>query len=174
MNKQILAKGVWEEGVSWKFVLSDVKPNPDLCTAAFCVVTYGRKLILVKQKNRGWELPGGHIDTGEDLEDGIIREVIEESGATIENPHFFGFKQISPESPIPNKNHVGKFYPFPHSFVIYYFAEASEMLNISTAEDVLETTRVGLKDARNMLAKGHKHDELIDYLKVSGKITLDE
>lgn len=36
-----------------------------------------------------WDLPGGDLDYGEDPIQGIIREVIEETGLTIENPELF-------------------------------------------------------------------------------------
>ena len=33
-----------------------------------------------------WDLPGGHIHEGEDPKDGLIREVKEETGITLEEP----------------------------------------------------------------------------------------
>jgi 8-oxo-dGTP pyrophosphatase MutT (NUDIX family) len=33
---------------------------------------------------RAWVLPGGHIDLGESLEQGVIRELLEETGIEIE------------------------------------------------------------------------------------------
>ena len=38
--------------------------------------------LMVKHKSRGWELPGGKIQRGEDPEEAIIREVFEEAGIT--------------------------------------------------------------------------------------------
>lgn len=31
-----------------------------------------------------WVLPGGHIDNEESLEDGVVREILEETGINIE------------------------------------------------------------------------------------------
>lgn len=31
-----------------------------------------------------WVLPGGHIDNGESLEEGVVREILEETGIRIE------------------------------------------------------------------------------------------
>ena len=41
------------------------------------------KILLVKQKinpSRTWSLPGGRVEAGEQLEEAVIREVLEETG----------------------------------------------------------------------------------------------
>lgn len=44
------------------------------------------KLLLVNQKvseNRSWSLPGGRLENGETLEEGMIREMFEETGLNV-------------------------------------------------------------------------------------------
>lgn len=42
------------------------------------------QILLVKTECRGWELPGGQVEEGEDIISALKREVEEESGASIE------------------------------------------------------------------------------------------
>jgi len=37
-------------------------------------------MLLVKTNNRGWDCTGGQIEMGESIEEGVLREVLEESG----------------------------------------------------------------------------------------------
>jgi 8-oxo-dGTP pyrophosphatase MutT (NUDIX family) len=51
------------------------------------------KILLIKGPRRGWEFPGGIIELGETIQNGIIREVKEESGIDIEVIKFCGIYQ---------------------------------------------------------------------------------
>jgi 8-oxo-dGTP pyrophosphatase MutT (NUDIX family) len=48
------------------------------------------KLLLTRRASRmhifpkAWVLPGGHIELGETLEEGVIREILEETGVKID------------------------------------------------------------------------------------------
>ncbi|SUY46877.1 NUDIX hydrolase [Clostridium putrefaciens] len=37
-------------------------------------------ILIVKTKNRGWDCTGGQIEIGENIEEGVLREIFEESG----------------------------------------------------------------------------------------------
>lgn len=51
------------------------------------------KVLLIKSKNRGWELPGGVVEQGESVLDGLKREISEESGVIAEAEKLAGIYQ---------------------------------------------------------------------------------
>ena len=53
-----------------------------IVAAAGYVEDKNGNFLLVKTKNRGWDTPGGQIEIGENLEEGVLREIFEESGIT--------------------------------------------------------------------------------------------
>ena len=55
-------------------------------TRVVCVCKYNGKWVFSKNKKRGgWEIPGGHIEDGEDWQTAAKRELFEETGATKAN-----------------------------------------------------------------------------------------
>lgn len=47
-------------------------------------------ILLVKTEHGGWVYPGGQIEVGENLIDGLMREIKEESGIDVEVAHLIG------------------------------------------------------------------------------------
>ena len=63
--------------------------------AAYAVVINKSKILLLKTKSTGkYWFPGGGIDLGEKLEDGLKREVREETGIEIKIKKFLSFQEI--------------------------------------------------------------------------------
>ena len=50
---------------------------------------YGN-ILLVKTRDGGWVYPGGQIEVGENLVDGLLREIKEESGIDVSVRHLVG------------------------------------------------------------------------------------
>ena len=44
----------------------------------------GGHVVFVRHPERGWEIPGGHLNSGESPEQALIREVLEETGLDVE------------------------------------------------------------------------------------------
>lgn len=68
----------------------------ELTTAVLVRDPAGRILLEDRQKTdwTGLYFPGGHVEPGESVVHGAIREVWEETGLTIENPRLCGLKQF--------------------------------------------------------------------------------
>ena len=51
-----------------------------IVAAAGYVFDKGGNMVIIKTLNRGYDTTGGQIEEGEDLEAGVLREIMEESG----------------------------------------------------------------------------------------------
>lgn len=65
-----------------------VLPKNNLVSAVFLIAFNGSKILAI-ENDRGWDIPGGHIEEGETPEQALIREVKEEAGATFSNAKLF-------------------------------------------------------------------------------------
>ena len=66
---------------------------PQLATAIIVLVHRGDEVLLVHAKNfrsNFFGLVAGFVETGETLEEAVHREVMEETGLTIDNIRYFG------------------------------------------------------------------------------------
>lgn len=62
-----------------------------------CLIEKGSAILLqnrVKKDWQGYTLPGGHIEPGESIMDAVVREIREETGLTVLDPHLCGVKQF--------------------------------------------------------------------------------
>ena len=62
----------------------ETKQIPSHCVSAAGVVYKDGKVLLIRSERRGWEIPGGIVEQGEAILDGLRREILEESGITAE------------------------------------------------------------------------------------------
>ena len=61
----------------------EAAPPLDQCTAAFALVFKDGKILLLKESPKlsgTWELPGGGLDFGENIYEGLKREIEEDLG----------------------------------------------------------------------------------------------
>lgn len=64
------------EETSPVFVLAWVTVRGEACT----LMGEGGRVLFVEHPERGWEIPGGHIEPGEAPDDAMLRELLEETG----------------------------------------------------------------------------------------------
>lgn len=65
------------------------RPNSDSNTSAKTISIYKNKILLLKNKDNTYELPGGHIKKGEIPINGAKREFFEETGIKIDRLKLF-------------------------------------------------------------------------------------
>ena len=71
----------------------ETKQLPVHFVSAAGVVYKASKVLLIRSERRGWEFPGGIVEQGEALLDGLRREVFEESGISVEPEAVTGIYQ---------------------------------------------------------------------------------
>ena len=54
------------------------------------LVMRGDKVLLQRSERRGWEFPGGMVEEGEGVIDGLLREIREETGVVVRPVSFVG------------------------------------------------------------------------------------
>ena len=60
--------------------LGEVPPDHD---SVVCLTYLGERPLMVRNRKRAWEFPGGHREPGEGISDTARREAWEEAGATL-------------------------------------------------------------------------------------------
>ncbi|GHO84587.1 NUDIX hydrolase [Dictyobacter formicarum] len=104
-------------------VLSSHLPPSEAISTAFALAFSGDRLLLTNLIDRGWDIPGGHVEPGELAEEAARREVYEETGATLGPLHLLGYQRLRHLCPKPE----GYRYPYPDSYQIFYWSQVVSM-----------------------------------------------
>lgn len=68
----------------------ETKKFPTHIVAAGAFIENGQNQLLLVRETRGWNIPGGQVEEGENLIEGVLREVFEESGIEAEIDRLVG------------------------------------------------------------------------------------
>jgi 8-oxo-dGTP diphosphatase len=98
-------------------ILSEDLPPTDRTTAAFVFAFDGDRLLMTHLKDRGWDLPGGHIEPNETPEQTARRETFEETNVRLNQLTCFAHVHMHIDAPKPNDYK----YPYPDSYMIFYW-----------------------------------------------------
>lgn len=72
-----------------KFQPMNSIPGNSPVTSCFCFCLIDNKLLMI-ESDRGWSLPGGHLEKGETPKECLYREVLEEACAEIQSMEIVG------------------------------------------------------------------------------------
>lgn len=67
---------------------------PDVYRSILVFIKEGEKWLMVRNKFRGWEFPGGHCENNETPFETATREAYEEAGVKIKNHNYVGFYRL--------------------------------------------------------------------------------
>lgn len=83
--------------------------------------------IILAQSNGGLQLPGGHVEDGESIEETVVREIREETGIELEKnaipKPFYEIKHYTKNYKNQNINKLSK--------IIYYYVKSNEKINVT-------------------------------------------
>jgi 8-oxo-dGTP pyrophosphatase MutT (NUDIX family) len=141
---------VWGSGSGdWYLYTASVLPTVEDCTAAFCVaITHDQKVVLEREE-RGWGMIGGHIELDENVERALARECLEEGGFTPDNPKLYAYRKIIASVPVSHADPT-RSYPFPISYIAYYWATSNTPIVAPTEPEVIESKAFGLEDLKKI------------------------
>lgn len=145
--KCLVEKGSWSEDVQWELYRSNEQPEESLCTAVFCIAIDKNDKVILMRANRGWGMLGGHIEDEESLREALVRESVEEGGFTPSSPKLYGFRKVTSRKPSQNEAR-SKPYPFPTSYVLYYWAKTVNEIIEPTGSEVLESDSFSLDEIK--------------------------
>ncbi len=134
-------------------VLCDAIAPSDMTTTGF-VAAFDKQghVVLVHELERcRYELPGGHIDPGENAVMAASREAYEETGAHVENLFPIGYLRQVVRGQIPPDYR----YPAPYSFQQFFVADLNGMDPYTSNAECGQPILVGLKDALTLLDPRH-------------------
>ena len=116
--------------------LSDELPPLELSPSSYAFVFKDGALLQTDLREgerpmRTLDIPGGHIDAGEDPEQSVVRETFEETGVHVQMPKFVAYKKIT----IAGEKPQGYRYPHPVSYMLYYLCKVAEETTFEGNED---------------------------------------
>jgi 8-oxo-dGTP diphosphatase len=138
-------------------------PDPVLVTKIHLVPFVGEHIVVCRDSDDGWFLPGGTLEAEESVEHCAARELLEEAGARLAGPlHHVGTLVCVSDQPFPYR----PWQSHPRQAWIWSTADVvvdSAPTNPADGEDVVEVRTVAVAEAKRLLTlRGDWIAELVE------------
>jgi 8-oxo-dGTP diphosphatase len=117
-----------------RLIVDGQLPPGSLTTSAFVLAFDRQRLLMTKIADRGWDLPGGHIEPGESPETAVRREALEETGCVLGEVRLLGYQHLSVLCAAPPNYR----YPWPDSYQLFYVAQVAAVREFLPTEESTE------------------------------------
>ncbi|MEK7588978.1 MAG: NUDIX domain-containing protein [Patescibacteria group bacterium] len=126
-----------------------VLPVRELTSSVFLIAIKDGKILAI-QNERGWDIPGGHVEEGESVLEGLVREVQEEGGATFQNEKLLALIESDDEGKYKDK------------VMLVYMADNFELGEFVPSEDAFGREEVEIEEFIKRYSQSHSGLDLID------------
>lgn len=161
LHDPVIAAGVWGEDVQWELRASPQTVPPKDCTAVACIAisSLAEQRVVLTRNHRGWEVLCGHIEPGETLLDAMAREALEEGGFAVDQDRAmpFAYRKMTALRRPPAGSRASA-YPYPTSYIPYYYALTDRPLTQPTGEEIVECAALTLAEIKQFAAEGKVSD----------------
>lgn len=123
------------------------------------------KILMIKSPDRGWEIPGGQVEVGENLTQALKREVKEETGIDIEVGNL---RAVS--SNLENRVQPDGISPIG-SIVNFRFIGKAISGKLTTSEESLEVAWFDRENILEVIGKDFMRDRIKFMLNYNGRVS---
>lgn len=147
----------WLPNGEGQLYITDELPDSATWGTAFGFAFEGDALLMTRLRERDWDIPGGMIDPGESPQQAAIREVWEETYATVEIVELIGIQEVELFCPKPENYR----WTYPINTQIYFLCRLIELTPFEVNDESIERGFISPEEAR-MLPTMSNHDGIYE------------